>query len=68
MHPNRMESSVDGDLTHVEFDIEKHWTGPYDYVRISIIDKIKAFFMDFNLNLAPKFVPTDFIIISLQTL
>ena len=26
------------------------------------------FFMDFNLNLAPKFVPTDFIIISLQTL
>lgn len=39
MHPNRMEVDKNGLITHAEFDIENYWAGPYDYVRISIIDK-----------------------------
>lgn len=39
MHPTRIENDEDGNLTHAEFDIEKFWAGPYDYVRMSVIDK-----------------------------
>lgn len=39
MHPNRVEKDENGNLTHAEFDIENYWAGPYDYVRISIVDK-----------------------------
>ena len=39
MHPNRVTVDEDGNITHTEFDIENYWAGPYDYVRISIVDK-----------------------------
>lgn len=38
-HPGRVEYSENGDLTHAEFDIENHWSGHYDYARITVIDK-----------------------------
>ena len=39
MHPNRVTTDENGNITHAEFDIENYWAGPYDYVRISIVDK-----------------------------
>lgn len=39
MHPNRVQTDENGNITHAEFDIESFWAGPYDYVRISIVDK-----------------------------
>ena len=37
-HPNLAIRDADGNITHAEFDIENHWAGPYDYVRISLTD------------------------------
>ena len=39
MHPDRILVDEDGNLTRAEFDIENFWAGPYDYVRMSVIDK-----------------------------
>ena len=39
MHPNRVVTDDEGNMTHAEFDIDNYWAGPYDYVRISIVDK-----------------------------
>lgn len=39
MHPNRVTVDESGNLTHAEFDIANYWAGPYDYVRITIVDK-----------------------------
>ncbi len=38
-HPNRVTVDETGALTHAEFDIEHYWAGPYDYVRITLVDK-----------------------------
>lgn len=38
MHPNRVTVDEKGNITHAEFDIANYWAGPYDYVRISIVD------------------------------
>ena len=37
--PIRMLKDEEGNMTHAEFDIENYRAGPYDYVRISLIDK-----------------------------
>lgn len=37
-HPTLMIKDPEGNITHAEFDIESHWAGPYDYVRISLVD------------------------------
>jgi hypothetical protein len=37
-HPTRVLADSDGNLTHGEFDIENFWAGPYDYVRITLVD------------------------------
>lgn len=39
MHPTRMIESAEGDLTWAEFEICNRPDGPYDYVRISVVDK-----------------------------
>ena len=37
-HPNLVITDPEGKITHAEFDIENHWAGLYDYVRISLVD------------------------------
>ena len=37
-HPNLAVKDENGKITHAEFDIENHWAGKYDYVRISLTD------------------------------
>ena len=38
-HTNAMIRDDNSNLTHAEFDIENSGEGPYDYVRISVVDK-----------------------------
>ena len=38
-HPTNVVRSEKGDLTRAEFNIVGHWSGGYNYVRITIIDK-----------------------------
>lgn len=37
-HPTWIIADPDGKLTHAEFDMDSYWPGPYDYVRISLVD------------------------------
>lgn len=38
-HPTWVMTDPEGNLTRAEFDFEHFWPGPYDYVRISLVDK-----------------------------
>ena len=38
MHPNRVVTDKNGELTYAEFNIADFWMGPYDYVRMTIVD------------------------------
>lgn len=38
MHPNRIVTDENGNLTHAEFNLTIKWMGPYTYVRMSIVD------------------------------
>lgn len=38
MHPTKVRRGNDGFITHAEFELDV-WPGPYDYVRVTVIDE-----------------------------